>query len=104
MLLSQATALQSIFASLANKAQSQGMLNQYQNFMTLALKAQSNSRATLQTLLELKFPRTTAFVKQANITTGAQQVNNGVKPEPVGTHTQETEAEQSKQLLRGHAP
>ncbi|TXI33313.1 MAG: hypothetical protein E6Q69_06830 [Aquipseudomonas alcaligenes] len=43
--------------------------------MRLALKAQNQSRATLQTLGELKAPKQIAFVKQANI--GNQvQVNN----------------------------
>lgn len=45
--------------------------------MKLALRAQNQCRATLQTLSELKNPRPVAFVKQANISNGPQQVNNG---------------------------
>ncbi|ONM81032.1 hypothetical protein B0B24_01470 [Pseudomonas aeruginosa] len=47
--------------------------------MRLALKAQNQARATLQTLGELKAPKQIAFVKQANI--GNQvQVNNDSSP------------------------
>lgn len=45
-------------------------------YMRLAMKAQGQCRATLQTLGELKNPRQMAFVKQANIANGYQQVNN----------------------------
>ena len=40
------------------------------------MRAQGQCRATLQTLGELKNPRQVAFVKQANIANGYQQVNN----------------------------
>ena len=76
MLLSQAMSLQTIYASLARKATSQEYLKQYQTFLTLALKAQAQSRATLEALIELKHPRhPPTFVKQANIANGPQQVN-----------------------------
>lgn len=48
-----------------------------QTLTQLALRAQSNSRATIQTLAEVKNPKQVAFVKQANIAQN-QQVNNGV--------------------------
>lgn len=76
MLIGQAQALQTIFVSLGRKAASQTHLNQYTAFMNLALKAQSQSRATIQALTELKYPKQVAFVKQANISHGHQQVNN----------------------------
>ncbi len=77
MLIGQATALQSIFTSLARRAHSQEGLRQFESFLALALKAQSQSRATIQAVVELKYPRQVAFVKQANISHGPQQVNNG---------------------------
>jgi hypothetical protein len=43
--------------------------------MRLALKAQGQCRATLETLAVLKNPPT-VFAKQANIAAGSQQVNN----------------------------
>ena len=76
MLLGQATALQTVFTSLALRAASQERLPNYQMFMGLALKAQAQSRATITALVDLKYPRQATFVKQANIAHGPQQVNN----------------------------
>jgi hypothetical protein len=81
MLFSQATALQAIFASLSRRASRQEYLKQYQTYLTLGLKAQAQSRATIEALIELKQPRQQpTFVKQANIAHGHQQVNNGTAP------------------------
>lgn len=77
MLLGQATALQSIFTSLAKRASHQEQMTHYQTFLGLALKAQAQSRATISALVDLKYPRQATFVKQANIAHGPQQVNNG---------------------------
>ena len=78
MLVGQAHSLQTIFVSLARKASNQEYLKNYGMFMSLALKAQSQSRATIQALVELKYPKQTNFVKQANIANGHQQINNNV--------------------------
>lgn len=77
MLVGQASALQTIFVSLARRASNQEYLKQYGVYMNLALKAQSQCRATIQALTELKYPKQVAFVKQANIAHGHQQINNG---------------------------
>jgi hypothetical protein len=77
MLVSQATALQTIFTSLARRAQSQEYQKNLEAFLGLALKAQAQSRATISALVDLKYPRQATFVKQANIANGPQQVNNG---------------------------
>lgn len=77
MLVTQAQALQAIFTSLAYKASSQTNLKHYSAFLSMALKAQSQSRSTIQALTELKYPKQVTFAKQANITTGNQQINNG---------------------------
>ncbi|CAN5738928.1 hypothetical protein BH11PSE12_BH11PSE12_04020 [soil metagenome] len=78
MLVGQATALQTMFTSLAIRAVNQDHLKQYQTCMVLALKAQAQSRATISALVDLKYPKQAAtFVKQANIANGPQQVNNG---------------------------
>jgi len=79
MLVAQATALQTMFTSLALRAQAQTHMPNLEKFMGLALKAQAQSRATIQALVELKYPRQVAFVKQLNTTTGAQQINNGTQ-------------------------
>lgn len=76
MLVGQAQALQTIFVGLTRKAVSQEYLKNYSVMMSLALKAQSQSRATIQALTELKYPKQVAFVKQANISHGHQQINN----------------------------
>ena len=76
MYISQAMALEGMFASLARRARVQDKLLQYETHMRLALKAQNQCRATLQALVQLKQPSQTTFVKQANIAQGHQQVNN----------------------------
>ena len=76
MYISQAVALEVMFASLARRAKAQEKLLQYETHMRFALKAQNQCRATLQALVQLKQPSNTTFVKQANIAQGHQQVNN----------------------------
>lgn len=83
MLMSQAVALQAIFTKLAVRAMGATGHDQIQCMLGLALRAQSGSRATLQTLGELKHPRQATFVRQANIAQGPQQVNNGVAMTPL---------------------
>jgi len=80
MLYGQAMTLQTIFTSLARRATNQEYLKQIQAYLGLALKAQAQCRATLEALAEIKNPRPVAFVKQANISNGPQQVNNGMQP------------------------
>ena len=88
MLIGQATALQTIFTSLARRAMIQEYQKNLESFLGLALKAQAQSRATISALVDLKYPRQATFVKQANIANGPQQVNNG----------------QSTQYAQAHAP
>jgi hypothetical protein len=76
MLMAQAETLEALFHNLARRALTQDGLAQYETHMRLALKAQSQSRAALEALAEIKNPRSVAFVKQANIAAGHQQVNN----------------------------
>jgi putative sterol carrier protein len=76
MLIGQAQALQTMFVTLGRMAASKTSLPQYVAFMNMALKVQSQSRATIQALTELKYPKQATFVKQANIAGGNQQVNN----------------------------
>ena len=109
MLLSQATALQTIFTSLAKRAQAQTQQRHLEAFLGLALKAQAQSRATITALVDLKYPRQATFVKQANIAHGPQQVNNGAaigaKPEQYAqarTHGEKCEPEQNKLLEAQH--
>jgi hypothetical protein len=106
MLIGQATALQTIFTSLAKRAVHQEQMAHYQTFLGLALKAQAQSRVTISALVDLKYPRQATFVKQANIAHGPQQVNNGGADlahfAPAPTHGKETEPEQNKLLEADH--
>lgn len=97
MLVGQAQALQTIFVSLGRRAGNMTQLNQYTAFMGMALKAQSQSRATIQALTELKYPKQATFVKQANISHGHQQVNNTTSTH-APAHAQENQNTQNKLL------
>jgi hypothetical protein len=80
MLIAQAHSLDTIFGNLARRANAQEYLTQFETYLRLALKAQSQCRATLETLATIKNPVPVAFVKQANIAHGPQQVNNAAAP------------------------
>lgn len=88
MLVGQAHALQSIFVSLARRAVNQEYLKHYETYLRLALKAQNQSRMTLETLAAIKNPPV-VFAKQANINqgNGNQQVNNGTQASSTSTCT-----------------
>ena len=77
MLMNQATALQSLFARLTEKAIGAEFLSNFEGFMRMALRAQSQCRATLETLSAIKNPPI-VYAKQANISQGHQQVNNRI--------------------------
>jgi hypothetical protein len=70
--------------------------------MRFALKAQNQSRATLQALIQLKQPSQTTFVRQANIAQGHQQVNN--LPEKDITPQNELLGAESAKLDTGATP
>jgi hypothetical protein len=95
MLVSQATALNAIFTRFALRA-SMNMgeyLDATDRYMRLALRAQSQCRATLETLALIKNPPA-VFARQANIAQGPQQVNNTVSV----AHAGNTESVQNKVL------
>ena len=114
-MVSQATALQTVFTSLVCRAQVQTQQRHLEAFMGLAFKAQAQSRATISALVELKYPRQATFVKQANIAHGPQQVNNtgtqnsGTQQSTQNSnqgnkhaHADKTETEQNKLLEADH--
>jgi hypothetical protein len=89
MLTAQAVALNAIFGELARRsAMNMGeYLDASERYMRLALKAQGQCRATLETLAAVKNPPV-VFARQANINNGGQQqVNNSAQPETQGTPT-----------------
>lgn len=97
MLMNQATALQSLFSRLAERAMGHDSISGFEANMRYALRAQSQCRATLETLATIKNPPI-VYARQANITSGPQQVNNGVSQSGLdaATHPREKQIEQSK--------
>jgi hypothetical protein len=77
MLMNQAIALQSLFARLTEKAFSVTPVPHFDSFMRMALRAQNQCRVTLETLSAIKNPPV-VYARQANVTTGPQQINNSV--------------------------
>jgi hypothetical protein len=77
ILLCQAHTLDLLFNELAQKAQDQTYIPSFEAFLRLALKAQNQCRMTIETLSNIKNPPV-VFAKQANISGGHQQINNGV--------------------------
>lgn len=92
MLVSQAIALQSMFVNLAERAHDAKNADHIRMLTALALKAQAQSRNTIDSIVNLKYPRQVAFVKQANIAQN-QQINQGT------LHAQEKMASTKTELL-----
>jgi hypothetical protein len=93
MLTAQAHTLDAIFNHLAKRAANN--IGHYpetvERYMRLALRAQGQCRATLETLATIKNPPM-VIARQANVTSGPQQINNGVP------RAREIQTEQSKLL------
>lgn len=92
MLINQASALQALFVRLSERAMEQTHMPHLEGFMRMALRSQSQCRATLETLAAIKNPPI-VYARQANVTTGPQQVNNGI-PAPLRAREIETEQTQ----------
>lgn len=73
------------------------LLRQQETALRLALKAQSQCRATLETLANIKNPPV-VYAKQANVTTNPQQINNGPQAAPTGTQEKVFEENKLKEL------
>jgi len=80
MLIAQAHTLDAIFNNMTQRAvlNAGEYIGACDTYLKLGLRAQSQCRATLETLSEIKNPKSVAYVRQANIAGGHQQVNNGV--------------------------
>ena len=79
LLTVQAVTLNTMFTHLATLAAKTEYVDHLDRYMRLALKAQAQCRATLETLAKIKNPPT-LFAQQANIAHGPQQVNNNPPP------------------------
>ncbi|MBI2783955.1 MAG: hypothetical protein HYX64_07760 [Gammaproteobacteria bacterium] len=97
MLISQAHTLNDVFNILLRRVTAQTGLLQWEAHMRAAMRAQSQCRMTLEALAEMKNPKAIAFVRQANIANGPQQVNNGTH-----AHAGEKPTPQPELLERQH--
>ena len=97
MLANQAMTLDAIFNNMAQRSHSQETFKGIEVLMRLALKAQAQARSTAEALALLKNPQ--PYIRQANMTTGPQQINNGsVAQSPAGN----IQSEQNKLLAADH--
>ncbi|MDE2130760.1 MAG: hypothetical protein KGJ74_13995 [Betaproteobacteria bacterium] len=111
ILTGQIVALNGVFVDCAMRAQ--GNMGQYLNaaesYMRLALKAQAQCARTAEVLGNLR-AGPTIFAKQANVTTGPQQVNNGnfessthaqEAPKPANELLEDATHEQQQRMVPG---
>ena len=105
ILISQAQSLNAMFCDLAIKANNQKFIDNMDKFLRLALKAQSQCRATLETLAHIKNPPI-VFAKQANIAhhqqINNQQVNHTAQSEQTSEPVQQAQSaieQQEKQAI-----
>ena len=81
MLIAQAHTLDALFANLARRAAANATAGKFgiaESYLRLGLRAQAQAVRTIEALAEIKNPRQLAFVQQANICNGPQQINNGI--------------------------
>jgi hypothetical protein len=91
MLANQAVALQSLFARLVERGMAQQGIPAFEMNMRFALRAQSQCRATLETLAAIK-QGPPVYARQANIATN-QQINVGTAVPRAGEKTESTHPE-----------
>lgn len=100
MLGAQAVTCNAIFTDLSARAQRNYQNGEiFERLLRLALKAQSQCRATAESLALMKNPP--IFAKQANVTSGPQQVNNVVSATAIASRATNSESEPNK-LLEAH--
>lgn len=85
ILFSQAVTLNAIFLEMARRAalNMNEHIHATEAYMRMALRAQNQVRLTLETINTIKSPPV-VIAKQANITSGPQQVNNVLSPQTLG--------------------
>jgi hypothetical protein len=81
-LLCQARTLDRLFNLFVRRGCREGTADYRELEFRIAFRAQNQYRATLSTLAAIKNPARVAFVNQANITSGPQQVNNSPRAAP----------------------
>ena len=101
--MAQAHTLDAIFNRLAGHAAMYvgEQPDMVETYLKLALRSQSQCRASIEALGALKNPPV-VFAKQANFAQGHQQVNNGVGHGGPSPRTQETRIPQTELLEAEH--
>ena len=105
MLVAQAHTLDALFHELVRRSTANseaGYLGAAEIYMRLALKGQSQCRAALEALAEMKNPKPVTFVRQANVAHGPQQVNNGPQSPAEASRARESENQPNKLLEQQH--
>ena len=104
MLANQAMTLDAIFNDMAQRSRSQETFKGIEVLMRLALKAQAQARSTAEALALLKNPQ--PYIREANMTTGPQQVNNAYAGTPsrngIQSGAENIKSEQNKLLEADH--
>jgi len=104
LLVAQATTLNAIFTDMVCRSSKVDRVDRMELYLRLGLKAQGQCRATLEALTVLKNPP--VFARQANITSGPQQVNNSVLVETAApmvlARAADTNSRQTKLLEEQH--
>jgi len=104
MLANQMLTLDHLFNNLAQRSGRQDAFKGIEVLMRLALKAQAQARSTAEALALLKNPQ--PYIRQANMTTGPQQVNNAYAGTPSHSGIQSgagnIQSEQNKLLGADH--
>jgi hypothetical protein len=104
MLIAQAHSLDAIFGYMARRAAMNAgeYLGACETYLRLGLKAQSQCRATLETLALIKNPAPVAFVRQANIGQNVQVNNSAAAPTGDASRARESDSLQSRLLEAQH--
>lgn len=98
MLTAQAHTLDAIFNNLARRAINAVYMNNLDIYLKLALRAQSQCRATWETLATMKNPPIAGYVGQANIAHGHQQVNNAARSSSTTLRAREDQNQKNELL------
>ncbi len=98
MLTAQAHILDAVFNNLAGRAIKAEYMDNLDRYLKLALRAQSQCRATWEALATMKNPPMMGYVRQANIAHGPQQVNNAASTASEPSRPRENANLQSKLL------
>ncbi len=98
MLTTQAHTLDAVFNNLAQRAINAEYMDNLDRYLKLALRAQSQCRATWEALATMKNPPMMGYVRQANIAHGHQQVNNAASTAGGTSRARENADLQSKRL------